>query len=251
MRTIQKKTTGYKEENMKDNVLNLVNNVGAKLKLVEKQESDTDLLDNTWLRLTKKLKPNTIYMVTYYSGVLGDTISTLLPIGFDGKGYARAYISADYGGNCRGVLFYNNNSNTIAFHEDNSHPLDPITKLEIYELTNGVVEPSFNVPQEIVLVPQYNSDSDEYVLDISNYHYNTIIVKGGYNTLDKNTDIIMGDKMCMINNNDTHYINGVTVGVNYNDNSITLARTVGSTVDRGFIITIIGRSVFVFIRWEF
>lgn len=47
-------------------------------------------------------------------------------------------------------------------------------------------------PQALELVPTYDSDEDEYVLDLSNYHNHDILVRGGWNTLNKSTELNFG-----------------------------------------------------------
>lgn len=167
--------------------------LGAKLKLVERQESETNLADDNSITLQNKLKPNTIYMVTYFSNVFAETISTLLPIGFDGCAYVRASISGDDGSTCSGYISYTS-SNIVFNLDDDSITQDPINKLEIYELTSGVIE-NTNEPQQpqaIELVPTYNADTDQYELDLSNYHNHVISIYNDWNTLGKETEIIFG-----------------------------------------------------------
>lgn len=47
-------------------------------------------------------------------------------------------------------------------------------------------------PQALELVPTYNADENIYVLDLSNYHNHDILIRGGWNELDKSTNIILG-----------------------------------------------------------
>ena len=110
---------------------------GVQLKLVESLENDSDVLSGgKGIELTTNFKPNTIYMVTYFSNPFAETISTLLPIGFDGCAYVRAIISGDDGCTCSGYIACT--SSNISFNlDDDSITLDPINKLEIYELTSG------------------------------------------------------------------------------------------------------------------
>lgn len=137
---------------------------GFQLKLVERQESDENVLNEAYrIELNKKLKPNNIYVVTYYSGMYGDEISTMLPISSDGRAHVRAVVPADGGTSFPGKLNYNLLSNVLYFNTDDySLTLDPITKLEIYELTSGDTQTEDEV---IKLFSSDVSHNDELDID--------------------------------------------------------------------------------------
>lgn len=125
---------------------------GFQLKLVERLENEDGLNElnsdgnrSSYIHLINTLKPNTIYSITIFSGTYAESISELMPIGYDGVGEIRAVIPANDGTGYCGRWYYGN-SNLCLYLDDEylEYPLDPINKLEIYELTSSATSSEDN-----------------------------------------------------------------------------------------------------------